>query len=243
MSAEFENAIKDLWNERVDGRFIYRGMGLHDLQEGLDPGNDPFGEIRPQLFHLISVLEEVLSKGLEFTVHEDYSGMSFSLKNIVAWSRRDLENPGMDFTSLYDNACGYSKNFRGSQFRQNFKYITDHLPEWANDPILKSVISEEDWKIVSLVNSWIVGKEDNHTRIVVWVRRSHSAFDENRRCLPLASLPVFNRNVIQEIEKRSLPITIESAISVLPKESEEFCYRLTTDVHLKDIEEIEKKEA
>lgn len=242
MLAEFENIINDLWKERVDGRFIYRGMGLHDLQEGLDPDNDPFSEMRPQLFHLICILEEVLSKGFKFTVHEDYSGMSFSLNDIIAWSRRDLENPGMDFTSLYDNACGYSKNFCGSQLKQNFKYITDHLP-LANDPILKSEMSEEDWKIISLVNSWIVREDDDYTRIVVWLRRSQSAFDENRRCLPLGSLSIFKRNVVQEIEKRALPITIDSVLSVLPKESEEFCYRLTTTVHLKDIEKIEKKEA
>lgn len=243
MSVEFDNAIKDLWKERVDGRFIYRGMGLQDFQEGIDPDNDPFSEIRPQLFHLICILEKVLSKGFKFTVHEDYSGMSFSLNNIITWSRRDLENPGIDFTSLYDNACGYSKNFRGSQLKQNFKYITDHLPELANEPILKSEISEEDWKIVSLVNSWIVGEDDDHTRIVVWVKRSQSTFDENRRCLPLGSFPVFKRNIIQEIEKRALPITIDSAISILPNELEEFCYRLKITLYLKDIAKIEKKEA
>ena len=241
MSAEFEDAINDLWKKRVEGCFIYRGMGLHELQKGIDPENDPFSEIRPQLFHLISILEKVLLKGFKFTVHEDYSGMSFSLNNIIAWSRRDLENPGIDFTSLYDSAWGYSMNFRGSQLKQNFKYITDHLPELANEPILKSEMSEKDWKIVSLVNTWMVGEEDNHTRIVVWVKRSQSTFDENRRCLPLGSLSVFRRNVIREIEKRALPVTVDSAITVLPKESEEFCYRLTTTIHLEDIDKIEKK--
>ena len=99
MPAKFDHGIMALWKERVQDKFIYRGMGMHDIQDGLDPGKDPFRDIRPQLFRLISVLEEVMSRGFRFTVHEDHSGMSFSLNDIIAWTRRDLENPGLDFTS------------------------------------------------------------------------------------------------------------------------------------------------
>jgi len=243
MISEFENDIHDLWKERVDSCFLYRGMGLQDLQEGLNPDNDPFREIRPQLFQLICILENALSKGFQFTVHEDYSGMSFSLNDIITWSRRDLENPGLDFTSFYDNAAGYSRNFCGSQLKQNFKYITDHLPELSNDSILKSEICGEDWKIISRVNSWIIGGDNSHTRVIVWVKRSQSVFDENQRCLPLGSLQIFKRNVLREIEKRTLPVAIDSALSVLPKESVEFHYRLTCPLGLQNIDKIEKKEA
>ena len=174
-------------------------------------------------------------------MHEDYSGMSFSLNNIIAWTRRDLDNPGLDFTSLHESACGYSKNFNGSQLKQNFKYITDHLPERADDPIIKFGMSEKDWEVVFTINSWITNGDTTHDRIVVWVRRTQSAFDKSQKCLPLGSLPVFKRNAIQEIEKRGLPITIDSAISIILKESDEFCYRLTTKIPLTDIEKIERK--
>ena len=239
MLVDFEKSIINLWKERVDEDFIYRGMGLYDLQKGLDPKNDPFSEIRPKLFDLINVLEKAMSKGFNFTVHEDYSSMSFTLNNIIAWSRRDLKNPGLDFTSLHESACGYSKNYNGSQLKQNFKYMTDHLPEKADDPILKSEMKEKDWNIVSAINSWLVNGKGSNNRVIVWIKRSHPAFDVNRRCLPLGSLPVFKENIIREIEKKGLPVTIDSAISVLPKKSNEFYYRLTVKIPTTDIARIE----
>ena len=239
MSLGFKNSIRDLWKERVDSKFVYRGMGLHDLQKGFEPENDLFQKIRPELFHLISMLENALSKGFKFTVYQAYNGWSFSLNDILAWSRNDLEKPGIDFTSSYKKAHGFSKNYRGSQLKQNFKYITDNLPKRSNDPILKSIMGAKDWETVSIINAFLSNETASHSRAIVWLRRSHSVFNENTACLPLGSLQVFKENIVQEIERKMLPMTTESVISVLPKETEEFCYKLDINISLDDLDKVE----
>ncbi len=111
MTQGFKRDLEILWHEGVNNKYLYRGMAAHDVKDPLDPGYDPFSEVQAHFLQLIEVLERVLAAGFEFTVYEDHSGLSFDLKDIVVWSRRDLENGGLDFTSSYESACGYSKNF------------------------------------------------------------------------------------------------------------------------------------
>ncbi|MDP6778330.1 MAG: hypothetical protein QGI83_16365, partial [Candidatus Latescibacteria bacterium] len=170
-------------------------MGKHDLTDPLDPAKDPFAEVRPQLHRLIEVLSQALAAGFRFTLYEDHSRMSFDLSDILKWSKRDLDDGGIDFTSSYPDACGYSRNYRGSQLKQNFQYITSHLPDRRDDPTLAPCTSEHDWRTVSELNAWISCGGDDHTQVVLWVSRTASVFNDCTDCLPLGSLQVFSRNV------------------------------------------------
>jgi hypothetical protein len=242
MTLQFEQEMKALWQERVASKYLYRGMSTCDLKDPLDPKTDPFQEVRPQLFRLIEALERALAKGFTFTVHEDYSNLSFDLKDILKWSRRDLENAGLDFTSSYKSASGYSRNYQGSQLKQNFKYITDHLTKRIENSSPLLDMTEEDQAATSLINIWLSENKNGGSRVVIWVRRSALTLGANQ-CLPLGSLQAFSRSIMTQLKDKQLPMTQESAKSVLPNESEEFHYRLREPLSLRDVERIEKMEA
>lgn len=237
MSA-FKKQVEAIWREQVAGKHMFHGMGAHDLADPLDPAKDPFADIRPHLFQLIQALEAALEAGFEFTVHEDHSGMSFTLKDIVEWSRRDLEDGGIDFTASYEDGCGYSGNWQGSQLKQNFKYITDSLPERADDPILASCITGQEWAIVAELNEWLSKDGDDHMRVVLWVTRDNPVFDDCTGCLPLGSLETFSRNMTAQIAEKLLPLTVDSVASLLPTHG--FSYRIKRPLLLKDAAKIEE---
>ena len=233
-----EQTLEGLWEERVAGQHLFHGIGNHDVTDPLDPEQDPFAEVRPQLHRLIEVLGRALTAGFRFTVYEDYSRMSFDLKDILEWSRRDLEDGGIDFTSSYQDACGYSKNWQGSQLKQNFRYITDHLPDRRDDAALAPFLTESDWKIVAELNAWISTGGSDHTRVVLWVSRAASVFDNRTGCLPLGSFQVFSRNVLAQMRREDRPLVASFAIDVLP--AEPFCYRIRQPLSLDGCDRIEE---
>ena len=233
-----EQTIEALWKKRVAGQHLFHGMGKQDITDPLDPGQDPFTEVRPQLLRLIQVLDQALTAGFRFTVHEDYSGMSFDLSDILRWSRRDLADGGIDFTSSYQDACGYSENVQGSQLKQNFRYITDRLPDRRKDPALAAFMTAGDWDIVAELNAWISAGRSDHARIVLWVSRTASVFDDCAGCLPLGSFQVFSRNITAQIHRDGRPLTGSSARDVLTDEP--FCYRIRQPLALDGCERIEE---
>jgi hypothetical protein len=83
-------------------------MSSKDLTDPLDPALDLQQPIRAKISRLLALLEGLVKSGFQFTVHEDYSGLSFDLRDIIAWTKGDLEHPGIDFTSNHESACGSS---------------------------------------------------------------------------------------------------------------------------------------
>jgi len=243
LTAAIEQFLHEQWQSRIDSKFLYRGMSARDLVDPLDPETDPFSPIRPPLLTLIERLYLLLDAGFEFTVHEDHSGYDFSLRDILNWTAGDLANPGLDFTSSHEGACGYGRNFQGSQLRQNFKYITEHLPERQNDPHVRQLWTNEDWQTVGTVHRWVANESIEHQQIVLWVRRSHPAFESEREDGILrGSCDFFRQRTIAILEQRHLPYTIEAITTVLPPADYQFDVRMKHPLPLADIERIEIRE-
>ncbi len=240
MQASLERFLLMQWRDRVDGDHLYRGMGAHDLTDPLDPAHDPFGEIRDGLERLLVILQGLLDRGFQFTVYEDYSGLSFDLADIVTWTRADLRRPGIDFTSSHEDARGYARNFQGSQLKQNFRYITDHLPERRGDALLQACMTDDDWGLTREINDWVSRTCKQHRRIVIWVRRSCPVFEtDGDDGFPLGTFDHFRARVLARLAVRGLSQTVESARSVLPAATGGFCHRLTRPLRRGDIERIE----
>lgn len=243
LATEIEQFLFKQWQLRVDSKYFYRGMSVKDLVDPLDPGADPFSPIRPSLLQLIERLNILLDAGFEFTIHEDHSGYDFVLRDILNWTSHDLANPGVDFTSSHEGACGYGKNFQGSQLRQNFKYITEHLPEWSDDPHVRQLWTGEDWQSVRTIHRWIAHQSPRHQQAVIWVRRSHPSFESERpSCLLCGSFAFFQRRIIGLLEKRNLPHTIEAITTILPPADQLFDVRMLRPLPLVDIERVEIRE-
>ncbi|HUT75594.1 MAG TPA: hypothetical protein VM221_12265 [Armatimonadota bacterium] len=242
MSAEreFIEAAERIWQEAVASRYMYRGMCLEDLSDPLDPQADPFRPIRPELCHLLEILQAQVSRGFRFTVHEDYSSFSFDLKDILDWSKRDLDSPGIGFASIHHSALGYAHNYRGSQLKQNLKYITDHLPERKDDPILRAGMTAAGWALVERVSEWVSSGDLVCTKVVIWVRRTSPAFEVNEGALPLGSLDYFMGRVVAAVEREGLSRTPQAIQHVLPPEQREFNVRAQRPISRSEIEKIEE---
>ena len=240
MEEKLRNYLFKQWRERVDAKYVFRGMSSKDLKNPLDPSFDPFKEIRPKMYRLIGILQRLIDSGFQFTVYEDYSGMSFNLRDILVWTKRDLGSPGIDFTSSYESAYGYAKNFQGSQLKQNFRYITDHLPERRNDSLVQTGMTEEDWKLVSEINNWVSRESPTNRMVVIWVRRSCSALESDQdKCISVGSFEYFCDKVLARMDSEGLPHTLQSVEQVLAQESDSFRFRLVRPLQLEDIEKIE----
>jgi len=238
MPEAFDDILRRTWREDVQSKYMYRGMSVKDLCDPLDPSFDPFAEIRPELDRLLTLLEDTVANGFEFTVVEDYSGFSFPLRNILAWTRNDLNNPGLDFMSVH--AGGYAQNFQGSQLKQNFRFITAHLPEHRNDPTIRARLTADDWELVSEVNAWMSRKDPRHKPVVIWVRRTCLAFETDPiKRIPVGSFEYLRDRVLERLAEQGLPQTAESVAKVLPGESQTFDIRVMCPLPLSEIEKVE----
>lgn len=244
METPFRDALLEIWEDRVEGRQVFRGMSAKDLRDPLDPSCDPFESVRPTLLRFIDVLESLVAGGLQFTVREDHFGEAYAhdLRSILGWSRRDLSDPGIDFTSSYYDACGYADCYQGSQLKQNFKTITDELPGRKDDPVVKAGMSNEDWALVAEVNAWVSQESAAHRSVVLRIRRSCPAFDgyaKRQAVPPVGSFDSFCRNVQTALEDADLPATPSSIEKVLPKEEDGFAVRLNRPLSRTDIDDID----
>jgi len=231
-----------IWLERVDSRYLYRGMSARDLKDPLDPNDNPFGGMSAKLQQALEVLQRVVDSGFQFALIEEHWGRRYehSLGNIVAWTRNDLRDSRIDFTSNYQYAREYADNWQGSQLKQNFKYIAEHLPKHRAEPALKAAMTDDDWRLLAEINRWVCEESPDHKGVVLWIRRSSPVFDANSECLPLGSFEVFRRNVLAEIERRHLPATPHSAEAVLPSESQEFYFSFRVPLFLNGLEKVEE---
>jgi len=237
----FNEDIQQIWEEHVHSQYLFRGMSAKDVADPLDPGHDPFEEIRPQLFLLLDLLQQLLNKGFQFQLREEHFGAVHwhELKNIVKWTRRDLEDSGIDFTSDCGAARDYSDCCQGSQLKQNFKCITEHLPEHRNDPVLSSLMSKEEWQLVSHVSNWVLLSSPEHRSVVIHVRRSCPILVSTDRFLPVGSLESFKNNAERTLADLGCQRTADSVLQLLPKKEDPFDFRLRVPLPLECIDKIE----
>jgi len=243
MGQDPEEILRAVWEERVRGKPIFHGMSTANLAYPLDPAHDPFTAMRPTLYRLLDVLQDLVNGGLEFTVREEHFGQTYShaLRLIVAWTRNDLDNPGIDFTTSYYDACGYADCCQGSQLKENFKYITDHLPERKDDPVLREHMRDEEWGMVDRVAGWIAQDANDHRSVLLCVDRACPAFDPDPRCQPVGSLEGFSRKVQAALREANLLCTAETVERILPGEEEGFTVRMRgplTKDYVLSVEEI-----
>jgi len=243
MSRHAQHVIRSVWEERVRGRPIFHGMSSINLTDPLDPACDPFSAMRPTLYRLLDVLQGLVDVGFQFTVREEHFGQRYShdMRLIVAWTRKDLDNPGIDFTTSYYDACGYADCCQGSQLKENFQYITAHLPGCREEAIIRERMGDAEWSLVDEVGNWIRRDAHQHRSVVLHVDRGCPAFDADSRCQPVGSLEGFARKVQAVLSEANLQCSPETLAKVLPSEQDGFTvrmYRPLTREYIMDVEEV-----
>jgi len=237
----FEADLRQLWEERANSRFLYRGMSVKDLTDPLDPARDPFDGMRPGILELLDMLQGLVDTGFEFKLREEHFGHVcwHDLGDIIQWTRHDLDEPGVDFTSHHAAAREYADCFQGSQLKQNLKYITDYLPERRDEPLVMSNVGRRGWDLVSDIKAWVSTESPDHRGVVIHVRRSCPVFETDDRFLPVGGYEYFRERALRAVEEAGMSENVRSVRKLLPDEEQGFDFRLRSPLGLEDIEEVE----
>ena len=237
-----QDYLRELWRNKVEERYIYRGMSAANLVFPLDPAKDPFEPLRPKLFQFLEMLDRLVNKGFKFQLVEEHFGDTaiHELSDIVNWSRNDLNDGGIDFISSHQDAKGYSDCYQGSQLKQNFKYIVEHLPAHKAELSAGTLMREKDWSLVSEVKEVICQEAKDHKRIVLWAQRSCPVFDSSDDCLWVGSFESFSSKLVKRLEEMSLPCEPKSVDRLLPDEERSFSVRARQIINKDDVEKVEE---
>ena len=214
----FDEVLHQSWHDRMATDFLYRGMSSADLQDGLDPGRDPFASIRPRLLVAIDSLQRVVAGGVELILTEEHFGTVYRIKlsDILCWTTRDLVDTGIDFTSHHQTAREYADCFHGSQLKQNLRTITRELPNRRGDPGVRDVMTSGEWDVWAEIGDWVSATVPDHRPIVLWARRSLPAFEDGSPCLLVGGFERFRERVADLLDTKKLPRTAAGIAAVLP---------------------------
>jgi hypothetical protein len=225
--------LRNIWIEKVDSSFMYRGMSSRAITDPIKYNLDPFKGIKSKLLEILRILKALSAAGCQFKIVERHGDREWQhdLGNIVDWSIRDLNEPGLDFISERYDAMTYADNFQGSQLRQNMKYITENLD--IPDKRAKALITE--------LKESILRSDPGHEGVVLWVKRSNKVFDNCKTSsLCLGSFEYFSEKVLLRLKEKGMLVAMDSIEQVIALEVPKFCCRVVKDLYLKDIYKIEK---
>lgn len=239
---DLADIAREFWTMRIGRQYLYRGMSLTNLTYPLNPLKNPFSAALPMIQEFLCVLQRLVDKGFAFTLIEKHWDKIYrhELRNIVAWSKNDLRNPNIAFTSRYESAREYADNWQGSQIKQNLKYISDHLPAYRKNPVITSEMNAQDWDLVARVGEWAGQQVPGHQGIVLWVRRSSNAFRTNAEFPLVGQRESFQNWLLDAVKTKGLPLSREVIAQLLPPEPDEFYAYLTRPLVQNEIERIEQ---
>jgi hypothetical protein len=190
-----------------------------------------FTEYSQRLFTLIEA-------GLEFNVDDFYVE---PLHKILTWTVRDIQNPGIDFTTNYADAAAYASNYAGSQIKHNFNLIVQSICKHKQHACFAKIDQQRFWDMTAHIRQYLANEnEAAHKPIVVKVRRSCSAFQDKAVIeLNIGAYDFFYNRVIREAsEKDMLNIDKIAFFLHVKSQTNNFNIRLIEPLHKDAIEEI-----
>lgn len=228
----------------VDNCYFYRGMSLSNLnfktKIALDPTKNPLKNITPLLIEYSDFLLNLVKKGLEFNVNDFYVE---PLEKVLNWTIRDIQNPGIDFTTNYADAAAYAFNYAGSQIKHNFNLITKTIHQCENQACFGFKEKQKLHRLTKKIKDSL--KQENgtiHKPVVIKVKRSCEAFQKDATNeLNYGSYKFFLDRITKETKKNHL-LSIDKISFFLHQRSQtnNFNIRLTGPLYHDDIVEIIK---
>jgi hypothetical protein len=242
VNERIKKIIQAHWEEMVHSTYFYRGMSLKHLDVALsfalDPNKNPLENIIPMFMEYSQLLFMVIDAGLEFNVNDFYVE---PLHKVLTWTVRDIQNPGIDFTTNYADAAAYAFNYAGSQIKHNFNLIINSIHKHKNEDCFKKVDQQKFWDLTEKIRKHLANKNDTaHKPIVVKVRRSCAAF-QNEKAAEFNVGPYdffYNRVVREAIEKNVLSVDRIAFFLHQKSQADNFNIRLTKPLSNDDIEEV-----
>ena len=232
MQIEDNNNIDlfEIWESRVKGKFLYRGMSSLDLIFPLDPSRSLFQDQKNMILDFFNTVEKMVSNGNSIEVTETHFGNTcvHDINNIIKWTRRDLDTSGIDFTSKYQSGVEYSDCWQGSQLKQNIKTISDNILRSKNVYNLSS----EDIIIIEKTSEWVNTPRHGHKPVVLWISRELDIFKESHKPQYVGSFDYF--------KNQFTTLNPEVYINKLPKEGNEFYCTLSKSLEKENVYRIEE---
>jgi len=239
ISSELTRKIHAIWESRVQNKFVYRGMDRGDLIFPLNPAQKPFESNKSLILNFFTIIDEILETGLEFEIIEDHFGNKcfHNPRNLVKWSRRDLEIDGIDCTSLYQSAKEYSDCWQGSQLKQNLKSLTSYILEHMTTPQIKEVLTSKKLEIINEVETWL-NVHRKPQPVILHISREIDIFHKTEKIKPLGSKQKFTESILENMASNK--IKQEELEKHFNPETEEFYCSICRPLTEKDIYKIEQ---
>ena len=235
-----ESKLYKTWQDKVDNQYIYRGMSSVNLGDYLSPDNDPYEGWYKEIHIFYDVMQHLIDSGLEFDLKEEHFGniCYHKLSNIIKWSKRDLKDDGIDFTTDFNGAKEYSDCYQGSQMKQNINTIINHLLQNKSDKIIKNNLKASNWKLIQEIKDKLLKSNIEHQSIVLCIKRSLPIFVHSNYPLLLGSFENFKENLYQEIKRLNQSISPEIIDNIVKDNDVVFDFRLRSKLPKSDIEKI-----
>lgn len=237
-----KKVIRLHWEQMVNDAYFYHGMSLNNVNLEsdivLDPTKNPHEGIIPVFTEYCQFLFTLIEAGLEFNIDDFYVE---PLHKILTWTVRDIQNPGIDFTTNYADAVAYAFNYAGSQIKHNFNLIVKSICKYKQHSCFSKIDQQCFWDMTAHIRQYLADENEVvHKPVVVKVRRSCSAFHSKMAAeLNIGSYDFFYNRVVQEaIEKDMLNIDKIAFFLHLRAQTNTFNVRLVEPLNKDAIEEI-----
>lgn len=244
MDSKIKNIIKTHWRQMIDNCYFYRGMSLADLDFKskiiLNPRKNPLKNMVPLFIEYSEFLLNLIAKGLEFKVNDFYVE---PLEKVLNWTIRDIQNPGIDFTTNYADAVAYASNYAGSQIKHNFNLITKTIHQCENQRCFNLEEKQTFRRMTKQIKCLL--KQEHcaiHQSVVIKVKRSCKAFQGCAiKELNYGGYKFFFERITQEAKKNhSLSIGKIAFFLHQISQSGDFNIRLVKPLYQSEITEIIK---
>ena len=163
--------LEALWKKHVDSVFLYRVVSKEYapsiLKNGLRHDKDPFFTKKAEIEQLFRLLLKLKDKGFLLM---RWWGQPVDQEDVIKTTRKDLENPYIDFTSSIQEAREYYKPLSGGALVQTILIFTEEI-------LMKRLpMTTREADVVKKLNKWAKKKSD-YKNVILKVRGSCPAFE------------------------------------------------------------------
>jgi hypothetical protein len=230
------------WEQMINSTYFYHGMSfknIHlELDIVLDPTQNPYENIIPVFIEYSHLLFKLIKAGLEFNVDDFYVE---PLHKILTWTMRDIQNPGIDFTTNYADAAAYAFNYAGSQIKHNFNLIVKSIYKHKQHSCFAKIDQKHFWELTENIRQNLdIDSKTQYQPVVVKVKRSCAAFQNDTvQELNFGPYDFFKNRIKNEALANDL-FAVDKMAFFLHRTSQanNFNIRLIKPLHKSDIEEV-----
>ncbi len=164
-------SLYTFWKKHVDSKFLCRIVSeeyISDIRKnGLNHKKDPFEKNKKDIFKLFNICLKLYNKGF---IMMRWWGKPVDQTVVIATSKKDLNNPFIDFGPNNKKNIDYYLNLRGGALVNTVLIFTEEIL------MTKPHLTKPEIKFVTKMNQW-AKKKHIYKNTVIFVKASSRYFE------------------------------------------------------------------